>query len=239
MKLRVMLNYERATLLKAISIFYAVFLMILFAINLLNRLFIGTDAIGVFSGLEVASIIFIGQCSASLVSDDFKLFIQNGFTRKHISKLVVLTLLALAMLMALVDTFVGAMFSDGFYRSIFTQFYGNEFQIVAQWCWGMSVYFSISIFVGVICLLYHRFGKQMFFTLLIAFSILCVVLVPMLVAYVIPESITNQAMMLFLAMMGYVADGTIHIINPILSFSFLGLAGSLITFVFINKLEVK
>lgn len=235
MKLSAMMKYEGTTLLKACSIFYAVCLMIIFAIVCLNWMLSGIEVIGSFSGLEAASIIFIGISNSALVSDDFKLFIQNGFTRKQIYILIVLTAFILAVFMAFVDSLFGGLFSASYFRGIFTQLYGSEINLLMQWMWMITLYFSCGMVVMNICLLYHRVGKKMFAMIVYPSAMLCFMIIPLIT----PTRLMKQVINAFTVMMGYLANGTIQLINPILSFSTLALVGCLIAYLLMKRLELK
>ena len=83
-KLKSAILYDCSTTFRAIGIFYIIQYAIVSFITLIIGISLGTfDNVGT-NGLEINSLIFVGIVGVLGFKEDFKMLIQNGFTRKYI-----------------------------------------------------------------------------------------------------------------------------------------------------------
>ena len=106
-KLKAVVQYECMTSFKYIWVFYAIQYAFVALIMLIIGISMGTfEEIGT-SLLEINSLIYVGILGALGFSQDFKMLIQNGFTRKIIFAATMSMFLFISGIMALIDTIVG------------------------------------------------------------------------------------------------------------------------------------
>ena len=83
-KLRILIQYECMTSFKYIWLFYAIMYAIVLLIYIMVSAITGDSETAGTSCLEMNTFIYVGILGALGYSEDFKMMIQNGFTRKYI-----------------------------------------------------------------------------------------------------------------------------------------------------------
>lgn len=83
-KLKTIIQYECATSFKYIWLFYAIQYTIVTLISIIIGISVGTfENVGT-NCLEINSLIYVGILGVLGFKEDFRMLLQNGFTRKYI-----------------------------------------------------------------------------------------------------------------------------------------------------------
>lgn len=238
-KLKTIIQYECMTSFKYIWIFYG----IQYASISLIRLIIGISE-GSFEEigsnmLEINTLIYVSILGVLGFNEDFKMLIQNGFTRKYIFIATFSMFSFIVGSMALVDTVVGSLihyFNNG-YMSLYGSIYGYG-NFIMNWLWLFLAYVFICglMYFGV--LVFNKAGKAITIYLGVAFG--CVVLLVIaLFKYVFsPEFLSNIAEF-FKKAMGFMADGTINHFFPVFTFLIVIALLGTASYAIIRKTELK
>lgn len=169
-KLKSAVLYECSTTFKAICIFYAIQYIVVSVITLITVIASGSfENVGI-SGLEINSVIFAGIFGVLGFKEDFKMLIQNGFTRKYIFLSTLCMFIFMSAVMALIDTITGQalhLLSENYF-GILGFYYGYE-NIFANWIWLACVYILVLSLLYLTILIINRLGKMLSIYLGIAF----------------------------------------------------------------------
>lgn len=217
-KLGTVIHYECATAIKYIGIFYVIVFAVVSLLSAIVFVSSGnTDKIGT-NALEMSSIIYVGVLGVLGFKEDFKMLIQNGFTRKYIF-LSTFSLFAFASgFMALVDTIVGNVLHtlSGDYDSVFGGLYGYDHPVLMNWLWLFLVYMLVCCMFYLVILVINRIGKQASMLTGIALGLMIVLIIPVLFRFVLPGDVADQITESLVKVIGFMADGTINFIYPVL-----------------------
>lgn len=116
--------------------------------------------------LEINSLSLSGFWARWGIREDFRMLIQNGFTRKYIFIATVSLYLFISGIMALVDTIMGnvlhAVRPD--YFSLYGALYGYH-NVLINWLWLFLVYMAVCFLLYLMILVINRTGKQRRFVL--------------------------------------------------------------------------
>lgn len=240
-KLGTVIRYECETSFKYIWIFYAcVFAVIAIIYAIACAVTGGFDQVGT-NALEVNSMVYVGILGVMGYKEDFKMLLQNGFTRKYIF-LSTLSLFAfVSAVMAFVDTILGNVlhiFSSR-YDSFFAGVYGYGHSILLNWLLLFLVYMSLCCLLYFIVLIINKIGKMTTLIFGISLGFLFIVLVPVLFRFALPEETQNAVLEFLLKTAGFMADGTINLFYPILLFLVLGGIFGYCGYVVLRKTELK
>jgi len=140
MKLKSTVKYQIIDMEKPVCIFYFVLLCILvFGFTVSGARFVisgnivsSTPGSG-FSGMELASIIFLFVCGLNSFKEFFRMFMQNGISRRTIFISRLITILAVCTGMAVIDKgilLLGKLIASNstriFYTGLFEMIYGGR-----------------------------------------------------------------------------------------------------------------
>lgn len=142
--------------------------------------------------LELNTFIYIGILGALSYSEDFKMMIQNGFTRKYIFVATLSMLAFIGGIMSLVDTVTGNLlhhFAPD-YDSLFGVIYGYG-DILPNWIWLFLLYMLIGSLFYLTALAVHKLEKTLSLCLVVALAGL-VLLAVALFRYVLTENIVEN-----------------------------------------------
>lgn len=240
MKIKTMIKFECVTTLKSLAIFYAVLYGIILFGYFIAWMIQGHLGGSVFSGTEMACMIYLGILGSLGFNEDFKFFMQNGFTRKSIliGTLGMFTLISL--LMAIVDTCMAALLVrfTGF-APLFNQIYGVGHSIMIQFIWLFCFYFLVSSLMYLLNLISNKIGKKIFYFILIVLGLILFVMVPLLFNLVLPRELVMNIIDGVLRIIGYRSDGTIQFLFPILTVFAVNVIIALSSYCVIRKTELK
>lgn len=217
-KLGTIIQYECTTSFKYIWVFYA---CVFAAVSVISAIiYVSTenlDKIGT-NGLEFNSIIYVGILSVLGFKEDFKMLIQYGFTRKYIY-LAAFSLFAFtSAIMATVDTIVGNTLhavTRG-YDSLFGGLYGYEHSFILNWLWLFLVYMLVCCLLYLAVLIINKLGKTTSIYLGIGLGLTIVLIIPVVFKFVLPEEVTEAVLTFAVKAIGFMTDGTINFLYPVL-----------------------
>ena len=101
MKIKSSIKYQLYSIKPAVIIFYIVMAVLVVASIILNYALSNSDSR--FGGLAASSIIFLFVAGICAFSEEFKMFTQNGLTRKELWKSFLLASIILSMIMSAID----------------------------------------------------------------------------------------------------------------------------------------
>lgn len=243
-KLKEVVRFELSTSLRYLLIFYAIQYSVVAVTLFLTWLGRGSLDHPYFAALESCAMIFVLIFGAVGFNEDFKMLLQNGFTRRvHFVGALVL-FASTAALLALVDT-LAARALEGVahgYWSLFTAIYGPNHALWLQGCWRFGVYLVL-VCVGYFCaLLTARLGTRRMFVLSIAVLLICTIVLPgPLMArspnwLVIHLSTWIENTLYHCA--GFTAEG-VQLANPLLSLAVLAICGFAACFALVRRAPLR
>ncbi|MCD2491509.1 hypothetical protein LQE92_02555 [Lacrimispora sp. NSJ-141] len=216
-KLKSIIQYECITSFKYIWIFYAIQYAAVSLITLIIGISMGSfEEVGT-NALEMNTVIYVGILGALGLKEDFKMLIQNGFTRKYIFIATFSMFCFISGSMALVDTAAGNIihhFNNG-YSSLYGGLYGYE-NIVMNWLWLFLVYVMVCSMLYIGILVINKAGKALSIYLGAAAGGI-VLLIIALFRYVFSAGTVSNILGFFAKAMGFMTDGTINYLFPILT----------------------
>lgn len=121
-KLESIIQYECMTSVKYVWLFYIIQYLIVIFITLIIGLIRGTFADFEVNGLELNTLVYVAVLGVLGFKDDFKMLIQNGFTRQYIYMATIVMFSFISGIMALIDTIVGKVIH--YFNSSNSTFYG-------------------------------------------------------------------------------------------------------------------
>lgn len=211
------IRYECMTSLKYLLFFYPIQYGIIALISLIIGIGTGNfEDVGTNS-LEINSIIYVGILGVLGFKEDFKMLIQNGYTRKYIFIATLSMFCFISGTMALVDMIVGNVIHHlnnnyaSFYGAIYG--YGNFFM---NWLWLFLVYVFVCSLLYLVILIISKVGKNVSIYLGIGLGGI-VLLIVALFRYVFSAQIVNNIMEFLTKAVGFMTDGTINYLFPVLS----------------------
>lgn len=217
-KLRAIIQYECMTSFKYIWYFYA----IQYAIVSLITIIIGISK-GSFEGvatnaLEMNTLIYIGILGVLGFNEDFKMLLQNGFTRKYIFTATLVMFAFISGIMALIDTIIGNgihyLLPD--YQSLYAGMYGYT-NIFVNWLFMFLCYIFVCTCLYFAILVINKIGKKSSIYLYIALGGI-ILLAVAIFRFVLPGDVANKLSELVSNAFGYMSNGTINYLYPVMSF---------------------
>lgn len=238
-KLKTIIQYECTTSFKYIWIFYAIQYAIAALITVIIAISTGSfEAVGIGS-LEMNTLIYVGILGVLGYKEDFKMLIQNGFTRKYIFLATFSLFIFISGIMSLVDTIAGNVFhhiwSD--YSSLYGGMYGYD-NIFANWIWLFLINLLVCVLFYFGILVINKIGKTFSIYLgviLGGFGLLIVALFQ----FVLPNELIHNLVETALKIMGFMSDGTNRIIYPILALLLFVWVLGICSYHIIRRIELK
>lgn len=237
-KLKSAVLYEYLTKTKAMGIFYLIQYSIYVLIFVIISIFTKDSEIG-SNAFEFSSIVFVSIIGVLGYKEDFKALLQNGYTRKYIFLATICMFTLLTGTMALIDTIIGNTIHtlNHTYFTLFGILYGYD-NLFANWLWLTVLYlmFCSLFYLGVLVI--NKAGKIISLSIGVGlFGI--VLLIIALFQYVLsPEAVQNIAEFL-MKEMGFMSDGTINLIFPVISFLVIETVLGIGSYAIIRRTELK
>lgn len=238
-KLKSIIRYECTTSLKYLLLFYPIQYGIIALISLIIGISIGSlEDVGT-NAIEMNSIIYVGVLGVLGLKQDFKMLIQNGFTRKYIFIATLSMFCFISGTMAVIDTAVGSLLHhfNNNYSSLYGGLYGYE-NIFMNFVWLFLVYVLVCSLLYLVMLIVNKVGKN------VSIYLGCflggiVLLVIALFRYVFSTEAATNVLAFLTKAMGFMADGTINYLFPALAFLlFIAVLGSG-SYAVIRRTELK
>lgn len=216
-KLKAVVQYECMTSFKYIWVFYAIQYAFVALIMLIIGISMGTfEEIGT-SLLEINSLIYVGILGALGFSQDFKMLIQNGFTRKIIFAATMSMFLFISGIMALIDTVVGQMihYFNQDYRSLYSGIYGYS-NVFMNWLWLFLIYVLDCCLLYLMVLAINKVRRTALVYSCVALGGAVLVIIA-LFKYVFSAQFVNKIADFFMRAMGFMGDGTVNYFFPVVT----------------------
>lgn len=239
--MKALIKYQCWTTIKPLLGFYSILYGIVILGYILGHLMTGGLLKSPFSGIEISCFIYLGITGSLGFSEDFKMAIQNSFTRKQTLLAALSMFLFVTCIMSIIDT-LGALCIQQFsplYRSLFQQIYPLDFSILAQWLSLFLVYFTIIICSYLLNLICNKLGKKVFYFLLISVGLIIFALLPMIITLCLPQNTINEIVKTLGILFGYLPNGTIELLNPFLLISSIIVIITSLSYVTIKKTELN
>ncbi len=213
-KLKAVIQYECMTSFKYIWLFYAIQYAFVALILLIIGISMGTFEEMGTNLLEINSLIYVGILGALGFSQDFKMLIQNGFTRKVIFAATMSMFLFICGTMAFIDTIVGNLihYFNHDYSSLYSSIYGYD-NIFMNWLWLFLAYVFICCLLYLAVLALNKAGKMVFIVsgVILGGGVLVVIA---LFRYVFSAELVSEIADFFTRAMGFMGDGTVNYFFP-------------------------
>lgn len=240
-KLQTAIRYECLTSVKYIWIFYTIMLSIVAVVFITLKLCLGNNENISMSALETSSIIYIGILGIMGFTEDFKMLIQNGFTRKYIFISTISMFMFIAAVLAFFDTIIGSVAPLVMteYKNFFGLIYGIKNQYLLNWLLLFLTYTFVSSVTYFFVVLFNKIGKYFFIAFMVALGIILGFIVPLLFVYVIPENVIQNIFTFLSRIAGFTSDGTINYLYPIASLIIGAGIFEGITYLILRRTELK
>ncbi|HIY17857.1 MAG TPA: hypothetical protein IAA44_00445 [Candidatus Blautia avistercoris] len=236
-KLKAVIQFECMTSFKYIWIFYGIQYAVVLLATLIVRVSVdNAEHIGV-SGLETNTFIYVGILGMLGYSEDFKMLIQNGFTRRYIFIACVAMFGFISGCMALVDTVVGNVLHYVLpgYQSIYGGLYGYE-NILLNWLWLLLLYMLLCSLFYLAVLVVNKAGKILSISLGVIIGSVGLLV---MTRFALSDSAANKVSVFLMKAFGFMPDGTINHFLPLLTMLLLTVAAGAGAYGVIRKTELK
>lgn len=188
MKLKPAVKYQIYQFKRPLIIYYLIIyvVFIFFIIENSSLTKQGVDAR--LGGIESASMIFIFIAGLNSFKETFKMFLQNGLSRKTLFISFVYTILPISAAMALIDSINGVIASLVIkYDPAYMQFYGNRYigsvsgilKYAEGFLWYFFAYAMLAMTGYFITVLYYRMNKGLKLLVSIGFPAFFFIILPM------------------------------------------------------------
>lgn len=240
-KLRTVIRYECITSFKYIWIFYAILFSIILGIWGMFYINTGsTDKIG-SNLLEINTFIYVGILGVLGFKEDFKMLIQNGFTRQYIFIATISLFVFISSIMAFVDTIagIGLHALSNNYSSLFNDIYGFGHSYFIHWLWLFLAYTLTCCTSYLVVLIINKIGKKSSTIIGVTFGLVCFLAIPAILQLVIPETLANDIIEVCVKLVGYMSDGTIMFLYPVVFLTVIIGVLSFFSYFIIRRTELK
>ncbi len=187
--------------------------------------------------LDMGGFILAAILGSVSFSEDYKMFMQNGFTRKSIYGVSVMTYVSLSTIITLINYLFVEVFNSGGFTNVLSTMYGDSFMLYML-IFAMNLMFIFA--ANIICTMYLRLGKLKASVVLIATGLLLMVLPQ--VYTVLPEEIKANVAQFFLTAVGADLSKEEAVFNPVnltLSCLVVTVVTVGISFIFVRKSELN
>lgn len=238
--LKSIIQYECETSFKYIWIFYAIQYTIIGLIISIVGLSKGTFESVSINGLELNTLVYVGILGVLGFKVDFKMLLQNGFTRKYIFISTFSMFVFISGIMALIDTIVGNLLH--YFNNNLTSVYGGIYgynHLFMNWLWLFLLYVVVCSLLYLIILIINKIGKSASIILGTVFGGI-VLLSVALVRYVFIEKFGYTIIVDFLMKaMGFTENGTINYVFPVITLLVLIITFGISSYTIIRHTELN
>ena len=237
-KLKAVLQYECFTSFKYIWYFYGIQYTIIALIAAIVAISTGSLQNMGSNCLEFNTMVYAGILGVLGFKEDFKMLIQNGFTRKYIFIAALCLFAFICGITSLVDTVIGNLlhfFIPG-YTSLYGAIYGYN-NIFANWLWLFFFYMFICCLFYFIILVINKIGKTFSVYLGVACSCFCLLVIA-LFKFVFSPQLTENIVQFLLKTMGFLTNG-VNAFLPLLTFLILAALFALFSYNILRRSELK
>lgn len=237
-KLKTAVLYECSTKIKPMCIFYLIQYAITGLIFAVVALSVGDGNVG-SNCLEFSSVVFVCVLGVLGYHEDLKALSQNGFTRRYIYGATICMFLFISALMAFIDTLIGNSlhyFVKGYF-TLYGGLYGYGDHIL-NWLMLTVWYLSFCLLAYLCVLTVRKLGKLASTYLAVGLGGL-ILLVTALFRFVLEAETVRAIGRFFQRAMGFMPDGGVNLLFPLLSFITVSAVFALISYAIILRTEIK
>ncbi len=229
--------YGIITKMRPLIIFYLVEYGFLALIMALMALYTGKVEVGI-NGVEISSAVFLSVMGGLSFKEDFKAFLQNGFTRRYIFISTFCSFILISAAMALTDALIGNILHHFIkFTMYFGTFYGYNHPF-ANWLWLTVAYVTFCSIFYLAALVVNKVGKST--SLLIAVGLAGAgLLITYLFRFVFTPELVGKIGRFTLNSLGFMNDGTINLFFPILTFTVIAALFALASYALLRRTELK
>lgn len=186
MNLKTGVKYQLWEAKRSLIIFYGIIYVIYIFSITAARAFSSVTV--TFGGIELSSIIFLFVLGLNLFSESFRMFLQNGLSRRTLFFSLVLSILPISAFMATVDSINGLVANllvnyDGIYLQMYGLRYGTGIglqQTIEGLFWYTTAYAMVAMLGLLITTLYYRLNKMGKLLISIGLPVTFVVILPLI-----------------------------------------------------------
>lgn len=238
-KLGIVIQYECVTSFKYIWLFYAIEYAIVLLISVVIAICTGSMEHVGSNCLEINTMIYAAVLGVLGFHEDFKMLIQNGFTRRYIYLATVSMFAFISGIMALVDTVMGNAlhyFLNGYF-SVYGALYGYYYFFV-NWIWLLLLYMVVCSLLYLVGLVVNRYGKRILLYLGVVLLGL-VLFVTAMFRYILPGETVRSVTKFLAGAMGFMSDGTKQLGLPLMTLFLIAVVLELGAYAVIRRTELK
>lgn len=238
--------YQLADMRKPLFIYYSIIIFLLVVTILTTEVFVGISINGtVINGIELSTMIFIFVCGLNSFKETFRMFIQNGLSRRTLFLSFLYSLLPVTGVMALIDTSLGAIGrSLGSYKSFFLEFYQHYFSgasalqiFLVGFALSFLLYATSALAGYFITTLYYRMNKGLKLMVSIGVPALILFVLPLVDMSIAHGAISRGIGQLFLLASG--AKAGYNPLYPLVSCIIVGSTLAVLTFLLQRRAVIK
>ena len=184
MKRKAAVRYLLHSYRNPLLIFYGIILLVSLLVCTLMEVQVAGE--GKVSSVNGASVIFLFVCGLNAFKEDFCFFLQNGVSRKTQFSATCIAFLPVALLMAVVDSLMTALFSTLFsYEGILGLIYGRAMEtgftgFLLQIGWLFCLYLFALLLGYLITTLYYRMDSKRKVLVSVSVPVLLVLVLPLI-----------------------------------------------------------
>lgn len=234
MRLKQAFKYQLCSSLKAVGIYYGIMITIRLAMVMI--FIISGNEKSTMSAIETNSMVFMGFLGVYSIIEDFKFFLQNGYSRKSLIKLYTCQFLIIGAIISVIEIILAiACASVMNYSSLFTQLYGSQ-SLMIQFLWLWGIYGIIGAVALLITIIYYRLSKYARIILLMAVPIALMTLVPAIDYYLMDGVVMSAIYDFILYFFGL--QGSVNMIAPVINFAIVFVIACVLAYIAIKKMPV-
>lgn len=208
-------KYQILSASKAMFMFYGIMVSLrLFGVIVI--LATGNKEMGMMSAMESNTFVFMVFLGVFSIIEDFKFFVQNGYSRKSLIKLYIMQFVATALMLAFLDLVIAHVFELLYpYKTLYAQIYGAQ-NILLEYSWMVMLYLCAGIVSFFLTVLFQRLDKMQRIIVMLLLPVAVIVLVPVLDYTIFQGSIIKTLIETMLMILGLYQG--IHVFVPLASF---------------------
>lgn len=232
MRLANAFKYQMTSAVKAIGIYYGIMLLIRMAM-LLADIYLISNGNSHISAVETNTMVFMLFLGVFSIVEDFKFFVQNGYSRKSLIKLYIIQFAACALILACLDVTCSYVLDWMYtYESLCDQIYGAQFFLL-EILWLMMVNMAIGVLAFFFTILVQRMNKFQRIVYLLGVPVVLVTMLPVLDIYVLDGAMSSYILEFLTKAMGLYQNT--NMIIPIFSFMAVSAIFSILSYLAIRR----
>ncbi len=236
------IKLESYSMIKSVGIYLLLLITLNIAgVSMITFTFVGENGDYSYSGFDIliTGAIFIGAIVAESFSDNFKLLIQNGFTRREIFISHTTFFIITSLIISISNSILlfTTQNSDIFgFTILFYRIYDQNITMLSGTILNFVLYLSVATITYMYIILYNRYNKK-----IVGLCWLLAVIVIAFIVYtaiqILPGEIVAGTVELLLAICGFTENGKTTI-NPTIAIGMIAAAHSLVSWGLLRKMEV-